>query len=58
MYVYKELPLQQPPLIHAVMSPTHVPDVVIASILTDYSISELIGQEKTGYRKGGMMQKA
>lgn len=48
----------QPPLIHLVMSPTHVPDVVIASILTDYSISELIGQEKTGYRKGGMMQKA
>lgn len=40
------------------MSPTHAPDVVIASILTGYSISELIGQEKTGYGKGGMMQKA
>ena len=48
----------QPPLIHWGMSPTHVPDVVRASILTDYSISGLIGQEKTGYRKGGMMQKA
>lgn len=48
----------QPPLIHVVMSPSHVPDVVIAPILTDYSISELIGQEKTGYREGGMMQKA
>lgn len=48
----------QPPVIHSVMSPTHVPDVVRASILTDYSISELIGQEKTGYGEGGMMQKA
>lgn len=34
--VCDELPLQ-PPLIHSVMSPTHVPDVVRASILMDYS---------------------
>lgn len=59
-YVYDELPPRaaSPGLIHRVVSPAHVPDVVTASILTDYGIGELIGQEKTGYRKRGAMQRA